>query len=78
MICASVRATAAGILVPPVASTGIAGSSPPAPPVPKANPPTPLAIPVKTGFSFTKKSLKTLILVTSYQRKSPDLVMNTL
>ena len=43
---------------------------------PKPKPPTPLVIPVKTGFSFLYHLSN--ILVTPYQRKSPLLVMNTL
>ena len=57
---------------------GAPGDMGPLAPTPKPKPPSPLVIPVKTGFSFTKKSLKILILVVSYQRKSPLLVMNTL
>ena len=36
-------------------------------PTPKPKPPIPRAIPVKTGFSFLKNSLKILISINSYQ-----------
>ena len=64
---------------------GGAGGATPPPEAPKPKPPNPRVIPVKTGFSFTKKSLKIFdILVTSYQNpispnlKSPDLLTSVL